>query len=235
MSRNIKKLIITSSLFTIMIFVIFAKNNVSTPLDKQVNEKTGAPAGLVEGNKRFVDNKMTKFDFTKLRDELSKGQHPHTIVVTCSDSRVAPEYIFDEGLGEIFVIRTAGNVIDSVALGSIEYAAEHLHAKNILILGHTSCGAVTAALGGKTESPYINSIINMIDPCVSHVKKRKVKKDDILIETIKENVKNQADRTLNSEIIKHLFEKKEMKIYGGVYNIQTGKVDFILEMDSSDE
>ncbi|KAH3756127.1 carbonic anhydrase [Pelomyxa schiedti] len=100
---------------------------------------------LSEGNQRFVAGTPAAKDLVHRRQELASGQHPVAVIVTCSDSRVCPEYIFDQSLGDLFVIRTAGNVVDDVELGSIEYAVEHLHSHLIVVLGHTACGAVTAA------------------------------------------------------------------------------------------
>ena len=98
---------------------------------------------LMNGNKRFVTASLAQKDVGEARrKELAGGQHPFAIVVTCSDSRVAPEILFDEGLGDIFVVRVAGNVLDPISLGSIEYAAEHLHAPLLVLMGHEQCGAV---------------------------------------------------------------------------------------------
>jgi carbonic anhydrase len=187
---------------------------------------------LKEGNDRFIENLMSEKDFAKRRVELVKGQSPFAIVVACSDSRVVPEYIFDKDLGEIFVIRLAGNVIDSAALGSIEYAAEHLHSSLLVILGHESCGAVKACMeanGGDAGSPNLNSIIRNIYPAVQyageHAKGEKAKLDT----AIHQNVMNQLTWAYqNSEIIRKLYEEKELKIAGGVYSLTTGKVEFFV-------
>ncbi len=223
---------------TVLVSMIAVFSNITSaenpPLGKQSSHKAETDNTLSDGNKRFVQNKNMKYDFPKEREELSKGQHPSTIIVTCSDSRVAPEYIFDQGLGSLFVVRVAGNVIDDVALGSIEYAAEHLHAKNLFILGHSSCGAVTAALSGKTESPYINAILELIEPSVMRVKSQKVNKNEVLDETIKDNVIEQIQRAMKSKIVKELFEKKELTISGGVYSLKTGKVEVVFNLDKLD-
>jgi hypothetical protein len=104
---------------------------------------------LVEGNKRFVAGSTTHPDQTaERRTETAKGQHPFAIILTCADSRLSPEILFDEGIGDLFVVRNAGNLLDDHVLGSIEYAVEHLHATLIVVLGHTKCGAVSAAVAG---------------------------------------------------------------------------------------
>lgn len=178
---------------------------------------------LSPGNAKFVKDPEQK----KKREELSKGQHPKTIVVACSDSRVSPEIIFDKGLGELFVVRTAGNVVDSVALGSIEYAAEHLHAPNLLVLGHTKCGAVTAACSGHSESPYINSILALIEPAVEKAKHEHKAGDELISTATVENVENQIKFIMTSKIIKELVEEKKLTIKAAVYDIKTGRIEYI--------
>jgi carbonic anhydrase len=183
---------------------------------------------LQSGNEHFKSNEMTKHDLEKQREEGSKGQAPKVIVVTCSDSRVPPELIFDKGLGEIFVVRTAGNVVDSVAIGSIEYAAEHLGSQMILVLGHKSCGAVKATLGGETPSPYINSIIHLIQPALATVKSNHVAEDKVLDATIEQNVKNQIETCVTkSKIIHELNAEGKLVIIGAVYDLKSGNVDYI--------
>jgi carbonic anhydrase len=234
MKEKLRIILVSAAFVSIAALFSNISSAENPPLGKQSVHKVGGNNILSDGNKRFIQNKNMKYDFTNERDELTKGQHPHTIVVTCSDSRVAPEYIFDQGLGSLFVVRVAGNVIDDVALGSIEYAAEHLHARNLIVLGHSSCGAVTAALSGKSESPYINAILDLIEPSVMRVKVQKVKKNDMLDETIKDNVIEQIQRALKSKIIKEMFEKKELSISGGVYSLKTGKVDVVFNLDKLD-
>ena len=104
---------------------------------------------LKSGNARFVSGALTpKDDYATLREKLSAGQHPFAVVLCCSDSRIAPEIIFDQKLGDLFVIRNAGNVVDEEVLGSIEYAVEHLETSLVVVMGHAACGAVTATYNG---------------------------------------------------------------------------------------
>lgn len=182
---------------------------------------------LLEGNEHFRNDIRKNQNFEQQREELSKGQKPNYIVVACSDSRVSPELVFDNGLGEVFVVRTAGNVVDSVGLGSVEYAAEHLHSKMIIVMGHTSCGAVTAAMEGETPSPYINSIIKYITPAVKTAKSAKGDKTKMLNKAIEENVKNQIKSIRKSDIIKHLEHEGELTIVGCIYDIKTGEIKMI--------
>jgi len=182
---------------------------------------------LIEGNENFKNNTRKNQDFVTQRQELTKGQKPNYIIVTCSDSRVCPEIIFDNGLGEIFVVRTAGNVVDSVCLGSIEYAAEHLGSSYIVIMGHTACGAVTAAMAGKTESPYINSILKYIDPAVKTAKSKPAEESIMLLTAIELNVLNQIKMIKKSEIIHHLESIGNLSIIGCIYNIESGDITFL--------
>jgi carbonic anhydrase len=185
---------------------------------------------LMDGNKRFVSSSLAQKDLSaKKREELAKGQKPFATVLTCSDSRVPPEILFDQGLGDIFIVRVAGNIVDPIALGSIEYAAEHLNAPLLIILGHSKCGAVKATLEskGKPEG-NIGAIVKKIMPAVDTAKKKGGTQDEILETAIKENVKNvYADVMKNSKIIPHLVEEGKLTIVAGEYDITTGKVEMI--------
>ena len=169
---------------------------------------------LIEGNRAF----MRMADRARLADTAVNGQHPYAIIVCCSDSRVIPEQIFNAGIGDLFVIRVAGNVLDNHQIGSIEYAAGHLHCNHIIVLGHTGCGAVAAALSGSG-----NGFIKYIT-------------DDILkaIGTERDpdaacclNVKYAADR-LKREFAGHP-EVGSAVIEGAVYDIRTGEVRWLGE------
>lgn len=185
---------------------------------------------LMDGNKRYVSGSLAKKDLgDNKRKELLMGQKPFAIVITCSDSRVAPELLFDQGLGDIFVIRVAGNVVDPLALGSIEYAAEHLNSPLLVILGHEKCGAVGATVDakGKPEG-NIGAIVKKIQPAAQTAKKKGGSKDKIMETAIQENVKNvYSDIMKNSSIIKHLADAGKLKIVGGEYMLSTGKVEMI--------
>jgi carbonic anhydrase len=188
---------------------------------------------LMDGNKDFVAQQMTnqKMSTQSVRKSLAKGQKPYAIILSCSDSRVPPEIIFDKGLGEIFVIRVAGNVPDPIVLGSIEYAAEHLGTPLIMVLGHEHCGAVTATVDakGKTEG-NIGSIVKAIAPAVAQAKKEYKGKDKSqLIETaIDDNIKLvKADLTKQSPVLKHLVKAGKLKIVGAKYDLDDGKVTLI--------
>lgn len=177
---------------------------------------------LVEGNERFVKEDYSNQHIDKdYRKELTKGQNPFAIVVTCSDSRVAPELLFDQGLGDIFVIRTAGEVVDKLELGSIEYAVEHLGVNLVIVLGHESCGAVGAVIKGGDIPKNISNIADEIKPAVDKAKTQKGNLEENAIKNNVDLIVNKIKK--NSEIIE---ESKDCKVIGGVYSITTGKVEF---------
>jgi carbonic anhydrase len=185
---------------------------------------------LMDGNKRYAAGNLAKKDLgDSKRKELTKGQKPFAIVITCSDSRVPPELLFDQGLGDIFVVRVAGNVVDPIALGSIEYGAEHLNSPLLFILGHSKCGAVKATLEatGKPEG-NIGAIVKKIQPAAAAAKKKGGSEDDIFETAIKENMKNvYKDVMTKSTIIPHLVQEGKLKIVAGEYDISSGKVAMI--------
>ncbi len=188
---------------------------------------------LMEGNARFVSGDVAAKNFPERRAELVSGQSPFVTVVTCSDSRVPPELIFDQGLGDIFVIRVAGNVMDPVVLGSVEYGVEHLHTPLLVILGHSSCGAVTAATQGGAEG-NIESIMTEIEPAVEVARETNLTGSDLVEDAIDENVdlviKNVLDR---SSITKELVEDGKLVILGAKYSLETGEVAVLTKVDAS--
>ncbi len=182
---------------------------------------------LLGGNVKFLESQ----DKAKL-EELSKGQKPYAVVVTCSDSRVAPEKIFNANLGELFVVRVAGNIAcESDALGSIEYAIEHLGCMLVLVLGHTGCGAVGAACTRKEgeDEGNITQILKKINPAV--VKARmKVERmgGDLVGEAVIENVLCQMENIVDcSQIMRGKVRDGVVKIKGAVYDLKTGEVKII--------
>ncbi len=182
-------------------------------------------AHLMAGNKRFVAGTTKARLVVPLRKKLASGQSPNVIVLSCSDSRVSPELIFDQSLGDLFVVRTAGNVADPVALGSIEYAVDHIHSPVLLVLGHQKCGAVMAACSGdKMPSANLDAIMNKIGPAVNQAKTY-AKADDLLDASIKENVQQSAKDVLaNSEIIRNAVQAGKLKVFEAEYSLDTGEV-----------
>lgn len=182
-------------------------------------------ADLMEGNHRFVTGKPKARDLLSLRASLANAQHPEVVVLTCSDSRVPPELLFDQSLGDLFVVRSAGNIADAIGVGSMEYAAEHLGSRVLVILGHTKCGAVAAACSGeKMPSSSLQAIVDKIQPAVA--KSRTAGKNDDLMETaIKENVHQSArDVLASSELLRHFVEQGKLSIFEAEYQLDTGEV-----------
>jgi len=181
---------------------------------------------LIEGNKRYVESKPVHPNQTaKRRKEITKGQKPFAIIVGCSDSRVPPEILFDQGLGDLFIIRVAGNIVDDVALGSIEYAADHLGTKLIVVLGHGKCGAVSATVKGGEVHGHIGSIVKKIAPAV---KKAKGQPGDVTDNAIRNNIALVVKKIASSKpVIAGLIKKGELKVVGAYYNIDSGVVEII--------
>ena len=171
---------------------------------------------------------MTADQAAKRRAELPKSQHPFAIIVSCSDSRVPPEIVFDQGLGDLFVLRVAGNVIDDHSLGSIEYAVDHLAVRLTVVLGHQRCGAVKAAketIAAKGKAPaHIQSLVTAIKPAVEAT----VHGD--LEATVEANVKNVAQALRSSPpVLKPKVDSGEVRVIGAYYNLDTGAVSFLDE------
>jgi carbonic anhydrase len=180
---------------------------------------------LMAGNGRFVAGTPQARALVPLRQKLASGQSPKAIILACSDSRVGPELIFDQSLGDIFVVRTAGNVADPVALGSIEYAVDHLHSPLLVVLGHQKCGAVNAACSGeKMPSRNLDAIVEKINPAVTQAKTY-AKADDLVESAIKENVRQSAkDVQANSEIIRGAVKSGKLSVVEAEYELDSGKV-----------
>lgn len=195
------------------------------------SETAGISAGeafekLQAGNKRFINARMNHPDESKKRRaELEKGQHPFVAVLSCSDSRVPPEIVFDQGLGDIFEIRNAGNVVDEHVIGSIEYAIVHAGVKLVVVMGHEDCGAVKATIKHVKESNYIESLTKMIEPAV---KISKGTGDDLVTDTAKNNAELATKNIINSDpIISEYFKSKGVKIIPALYHMHTGVVEFL--------
>ncbi|VVB70544.1 Carbonic anhydrase [uncultured archaeon] len=187
-----------------------------------------AQAMLMEGNARFASGNVTHPDQSaERREELVSGQHPFAVVVGCSDSRVPPEVLFDQGLGDIFVIRTAGQALDDVAIGSIEYAVEHLSVPLVLVLGHDSCGAVTAAVKGGEVPGHLVSLVDFIKPAVDEARNSS-NDSELLNNSIDINIKNIVEELRTSKpILSEKIEKGELKVVGARYHLDSGEVEIL--------
>jgi len=181
-----------------------------------------ALAKLKEGNARFSSSKVSQGKPTAAkRAETAQAQHPFAIVLGCADSRTAPEIVFDQDIGDLFVVRTAGNLVDEHALGSIEYAVDHLGARLIVVLGHTRCGAVTAALASDTAPGHVQSLVRDIQPAVKAAKGKDGNVTDL---TVAENARLMAAKIRNEASLGEF--AKEVRIISGVYDLDTGKVEW---------
>ena len=181
-----------------------------------------ALAKLKEGNLRFVTSEMSQAKPTSARRaETAQAQHPFAIIVGCADSRTAPELVFDRNLGDLFVVRTAGNLVDDHALGSIEYAVAHLGARLIVVLGHSRCGAVAAALESDHAPGHVQSLVRDIQPAI---KAAKGKPGDALAAVISENAREVAVQIKAKAELGDL--AKEVRIVYAVYDLDTGKIEW---------
>lgn len=174
---------------------------------------------LMEGNKRFVQSKHEyPNQCLQRRAELEDGQNPFAVIISCSDSRVPPEVVFDQGLGDLFVIRNAGHVVSDEVIGSVEYAVAHLKTSLIVILGHSECGAVKASMRGADDSQAIKTIVSRIKPALD---------PESTDNSIKNNIKLQADILKQAgSIIPDLLKQGKIEIIGGYYLLNSGWVEF---------
>ena len=193
---------------------------------------------LRAGNQRFVENKMTsQRRDEKTRSELAAGQNPFAIVLSCSDSRVPPEVVFDQGLGDVFVVRSAGHVLDPGPIASIEYAIEHLGARLIVVMGHESCGAVKAALstpiGKSAGSVDLDRLVAKIRPYMSSFKPGSA--DKLLRGPVKANTSGVARELIRkSAIVRTRLQLQEVSLVTAIYGLSSGQVEFNMwDMDYS--
>jgi carbonic anhydrase len=182
---------------------------------------------IEQGEERFVTGHPQAKDLVHDRAALVSGQHPYAIVLVCSDSRVAPEILFDTSIGELFVVRVAGNVVDPDVLGSIEYAAMHLHPSLLLVMGHDGCGAVQATLTGD-PAPNVAALAQHIAPAAAAAKKKGLDAAGTLDAAVRENVRLQAERvTRESAPLAELEKKGKLVIVSGVYHLDTGRLELL--------
>ncbi len=177
---------------------------------------------LMEGNARYTADKLENPDRSSLRrQEVFHKQKPFAVVVGCSDARVPPEIVFDQGIGDLFVVRVAGQVVGPVELDSIEYAARYLGASLIIVLGHQSCGAINAVLKGQTQD--IEDVANLIQPAIQSLRKK------TLENAVKANVLWVTEHLKTTPLIQNMMKEKKINVVGGYYTLADGKVE-ILDM-----
>lgn len=212
--------------FTAAFVAVVASSLVVLAHFSEASSSSGALGELVEGNRRFVTGHLEHARQDKeRRDELAKSQHPFAVIVGCSDSRVPPEVVFDQGLGDLFVVRVAGNVVDDASLGSIEYAVEHLGASLVIVLGHERCGAVQAALDGKALPGHIGAIGAALSPAIAEAKAQRG--GDPLDTAVRANVRRIVRQLTGAEpLLAHAAHEGELEIVGARYDLDTGEVEF---------
>ncbi len=205
--------------------VVVALLCVSPALGQQPHSESAEQiwSDLLAGNHRFVMGKTASRDLLTQRQALAKSQHPRVTVLSCSDSRVPPELVFDAGLGDLFVVRSAGEDDDPISIGSIEYAVEHVGSSVIIVMGHQNCGAVTAACaGGKSESVNLDAVVAPIAPsCV----KMDPKKPETLDLAVRDHIHRVSEELLaKSELLKEAVDKGKLTIVEAYYSLDTGEV-----------
>lgn len=181
---------------------------------------------LMDGNQRFVHQLSEHPDQSQARiQEVAQAQQPFAALLSCADSRVPPEILFDEGIGDLFDIRVAGNIVTPEVLGSLEYAVDILGTPLIMVLGHERCGAVTAAVQGKRLSGHIDSFVKAIKPAISKIEGES---DDLVDNAVVANVQYQIQKLKqNSNILSQRLLDGKLKIVGGRYDLDTGEVTLI--------
>ena len=188
---------------------------------------------LLEGNKRFINNLKADHDHLELINQTREGQYPFAVILSCMDSRTSAELIFDQGLGDLFSIRVAGNIVNNDILASIEYAIKYVGTKVLMVLGHTECGAIKSAKDGVADG-HITDLLKRIQPSIT--KSMLDDKDYLFGDKVAyANVENSLQEILTrSAIVKEMFEKGQIGIVGGVYNIENGQVDFFKNLTKRD-
>lgn len=181
---------------------------------------------LVKGNKRFINNLKTDHDHLALVNQTSADQYPVGVILSCMDSRTSVELIFDQGIGDLFSIRVAGNIVNNDILGSIEYAVKYVGSKVVMVLGHTECGAIKSAKQDVTDG-NITDLLKRIKPAISKAMLNDGPQYLFSDSVAYANVENSLEEILTrSPIVKEMFENGDIGIIGAVYDVKSGEVDF---------
>ena len=220
-----RRLLMAGIVIALTVFVVLCGDS------RTIEETVSADSALKElkvGNEHHVRHRYQHPHDTEARmRELSSGQHPHAEILSCADSRVPPEIVFDQGLGDLFVVRVAGNVVTDSELGSLEYGAEHLHVPLLVVLGHQSCGAVTAAVQGGPAEGHIAVLMSLIKPAVE---KSRGLPGDPVANAVRTNVQMVMTQLRSSTpVLSELVAHGKLKIVGGIYSLETGEVNWLPE------
>ncbi|HZC56093.1 MAG TPA: carbonic anhydrase [Xanthobacteraceae bacterium] len=206
-----------------------AKETKAQPKPQNVISPDAAVDRLVRGNNRYVEGVSKRHDFKHEREALSTGQNPYAAILSCADSRIAPEYCFDSARGDLFVCRIAGNFASDEVVASLEYAVQVLNTPLIMVLGHEACGAVDAAIksvkDGTALPGHLPSLVAAIKPAVDAVKNDS---GDMLMNAIRRNVSLNVDKLKNAApILKSFADDKKIRVVGGIYKLKSGKVELM--------
>jgi len=218
------KMLYLAVILAALVLAASAQHSSSDKAEHAAAASTASPDAiwddLMAGNKRFVAGHPASREYVNLRHQLAKGQSPSTIVLGCADSRVGPELVFDKNLGDLFVVRAAGNVAGPIDLGSIEYAVEHLGSSLIVVLGHSDCGAVKAACTHETlPAPNLSAIGEKIRPACAKGDKNAIQA------SVEQNVRKSAkDLLANSAILREFVHEGKVHIVPAVYDLDSGEV-----------
>jgi carbonic anhydrase len=222
---NLKILMRRLILLALVALSIVTTRAVVAAVDAPTMSAADALKLLLEGNQRFVEARLVHPNQTSARRiEVAKGQHPFAAVLACSDSRTPPEIIFDRGLGDLFVVRVAGNVADQVVIESLDYSVKHLGVRVVMILGHRRCGAVTAAVEGHEEEGDVGPMLLELRPAVEASKGMT---GDPVENAVRENVKLVMKNLATSGELSAMVKSGELKIVGGIYDLDTGKIEML--------
>ena len=206
-----------------------AKESKAPPKPQNVISPDAALERLIQGNTRYIDGVSRRHDFKHEREALSGGQNPFAAVLSCADSRIAPEYCFDTARGDVFVCRVAGNFADDDIVASLEYAVAVLKTPLIMVLGHDACGAVDATIksikDGTTLPGHLPALVSAIRPAVEAVKGDG---GDMLANAIRSNVRLNVDKLKNAApILNAAVNDRTLRVVGGIYRLASGKVDLV--------
>jgi len=206
-----------------------AKEKKAPPKPENVLSPDAALKRLLKGNERYVEGVAQRHDFKREREVLVGGQNPYAAILSCADSRIAPEYAFDSSRGDLFVCRVAGNFADDEMVASMEYAVAVLNTPFILVLGHDACGAVDAAIKSlKDDKPLPGRLPSLVQAIAPAVKAVSSQGGDVLNNAIRQNViDNVAKLKSASPILSAAVNDKKIQVAGGIYRLSSGKVDLV--------
>lgn len=207
-----------------MILLIAGGAHAAEPARPVASALENVWRALADGNHRFARGALRSRPTIERRRELVAGQHPRAMILSCSDSRTPPELLFDQGLGDLFVVRSAGEVVDPVALGSLEYAADHLGVGVLVVMGHRKCGAVAAALSGEPmPTPNLDAIVKRIRPALPDPKMKETDRVRLAEESnVREAVQNIL---LESPLLRERVARGRLLIVPALYDLSSGRVE----------